>query len=843
MSVTSPDNRANNLSNQSEIEAITTEKMMTAIPDEVDEIPTAEMPASVADDADEAPASTDEVDEMPTAEMPVSANDEVDQIATAEMPASAPDDIDEAPTAEMPASNPDDIDEVSTASIPALLPDAAKKRKRRPYSKRRRIITLAVLAVVLAGVLVPAGFLIAYGVSGYQTYNELKDQAHDGVNHLLNVKTIFTGVKTHPSGFLDTTKLTRARKELDAAQTDFEQLQYKIDHTPIIQTVTSYLPQFIPQIQTARAASRIGVDVTHMGQELISTALLLAPTFRGPLLTNSSKPLVTQPMLNLVGTTISDLLPRLADIQQQSRLLTLDSLPVSTAQRDEFGQLLQLLPQAETDLEQALNLLGAANWLLGVDSPRTFLVQTMDRAELRPTGGFTGQYGELTINGGRVGTFSLKDISLVEYTDNSKTLGMEAPAQYRSWWPFANWGLRDSNLSADFPTSAQIAIQQYQLEVGHNVDGVILFTPFLIEHILQIIGPIHVPGYNDTITAQNLEDRLHYYQQDNAGIAKQVAYQPGDTSTSDRKRFTGYLAHLIMDQVRHAPPDELLAIGQEVLHDLKTKDLQVYFSNPQAENLLMQYNDAAQIDRATTHDSVYVVQANISASKASQYVKTTMHDTVTLDANGGATHQLQLRLVYNQLGPVYGYDTYHDYVRVYVPPNSKLLSGNGFDTGTPLCGGVGVQCSPTGVYPQDQLVCPSGLYQPGAQAPTINDPDGGRWHPLDTIGPPTNTSSDEPGRAMFGGWVIVPKNCTMTVTLSWYVPPLAKNYTLQVQKQAGMFPELDLTILPTPGDCAGMGLAAFHYDGIMGEDMSFSPTHFKPTQHSGSNGCYPQPGI
>lgn len=847
MSVTSPDNRANNLSNQlpdqSEIETITTEKMAAAIPDEVDETPTAEMPA-VADDVDEAQASTNaEVDQITTAEMPSTTSDIIGEVPTEEMPANNPGNIDEVPTAEMPATGAGESDEASTVSIPALRPDEVKKRRRRPYSKRRRIITLVALAVVLAGVLVPAGFLIAYGVSGYQTYVALKDQAHDGVNHLLNVKTIFTGVKTHPSGFLDVTKLTRARKELDAAQADFEQLQYKIDHTPIIQTVTSYLPQFIPQVQTARAASRIGVDVTHMGQELISTALFLAPTFRGPLLTNSSKPLVTQPMLNLVGTTISDLLPRLTDIQQQSRLLSLDSLPVSASQRDEFGQLLQLLPQAQTDLEQALNLLGVSNWLLGVDSPRTFLVQTMDRAELRPTGGFTGQYGELTINGGRVGAFSLKDISLVEYTDTSKTLGMEAPAQYRSWWPFANWGLRDSNLSADFPTSAQIAIQQYQLEVGHNVDGVILFTPFLIEHVLQIIGPIHVPGYNDTITAQNLEDRLHYYQQDNAGIAKQVVYQPGDTTTSDRKRFTGYLAHLIMDKVRHAPPDELLAVGQEVLHDLKTKDLQVYFSNPQAENLLMHYNDAAQIDRSTTQDSVYVVQANISASKASQYVKTTMHDTVTLDANGGATHQLQLRLVYNQLGPVYGYDTYHDYVRVYVPPNSKLLSGDGFDTGTPLCGGVGVQCSPTGVYPQDQLACPNGLYQPGAQAPTINDPDGGRWHPLDTIGPPTNTTSDEPGRAMFGGWVIVPKNCTMTVTLSWYVPPLAKNYTLQVQKQAGMFPELDLTILPTPGDCASMGLAPLHFDGIMGQDMSFTATHYKPAPHSGATGCYPQPGV
>ncbi|HLX56654.1 MAG TPA: DUF4012 domain-containing protein, partial [Ktedonobacteraceae bacterium] len=718
-----------------------------------------------------------------------------------------------------------------------------KPVKRHPPSKRRRIITLVVLAIVLAGVLVPAGFVISYGISGYQTYVALKNQAHDGVEHLLNVKTIFTGVKTHPSGFLDVTKLNRARQEFKAAQVDFKQLQYKIDHTPIIHTITSYFPQYLTQVQTARSASHIGMDVTEIGLELTSIALRLAPTFRGSLLTDASKPLVTQDMLNMVDTTIGNILPPLADIQQQSRLLSLNSLPVSAAQRDEFAQLLQLIPQAESDLEQALNLLGAANWLLGVDSPRTFLVQTMDRAELRPTGGFTGQYGELTINGGRIGPFSLKDISLVEYIDSSKTLGKLAPASYQSWWPFANWGLRDSNLSADFPTSAQTAINQYHLEVGHQVDGVILFTPFLIEHVLQIIGPINVPGYNDTITAQNLEDRLHYYQQDNAGIAKQVVYQPGDTSTSDRKRFTGYLAQLIMDRVRHAPPDELLAIGQEVLHDLKTKDLQVYFANPQVENLLMQYGYSAQLDRSTSRDGFYVVQANVSASKASQYVKTIMHDTVTLDAAGGATHLLQLRLVYNQIGPVYGYDTYRDYVRVYVPPGSKLLWGNGFDSGMPLCGGSYVQCQQTDVYPQDQLVCPPGQYQPGAHAPTINDPNGGSWGPLDTIGPPTNLTSDEPGRAMFGGWVIVPKNCTMNVTLSWYVPPMGKSYSLLVQKQAGMFPELDLTILPTPGDCASLGVSSLHFDGIMNEDMSFAMPQFKPAPHTNSAGCYPQPEV
>ena len=43
------------------------------------------------------------------------------------------------------------------------------------------------------------------------------------------------------------------------------------------------------------------------------------------------------------------------------------------------------------------------------------------------------------------------------------------------------------------------------------------------------------------------------------------------------------------------------------------------------------------MDRSTTHDGLYVVQANLSASKASQYVQTIMHDTVTLDAAGVCT--------------------------------------------------------------------------------------------------------------------------------------------------------------------------------------------------------------
>src|SRR6266699_2806843 len=731
----------------------------------------------------------------------------------------------------------------SAVDATATNDDTPKAKKRRPLSKRKRIILLSLLGIFLLGILVPICVGVGYGIAAYSTYNDLKNQAHDGVQHLLNVKTIFTGVKAHPSGFLDVTKLHRAQQEFAAALEDFQELQDKIDHTDIIHTVTTYFPQFQQQVSTARAASHIGIDVATIGQELTTTALILAPSFRGPLLTNSSQPLVTQSMLGLLGTTINDLLPRLSDIQLQSRSLSLDSLPVSADQRGQFEQLLQAIPQAESDLQQVLNLLGVANWLLGVDQPRTFLVQTMDRAELRPTGGFTGQYGELQINSGRIAPFILKDISLIEYADNSPTYGKLPPPQYRSWWPYANWGLRDSNLSADFPTSAQIAVSQYQQETRHQVDGVILFTPMLIEHVLNIIGPIQIPGYNETITAQNLENRLHYYQQDNAGIAKQVVEQPGDTATSLRKRFTTLLAHLLLDKVRSAPPDELLAIAREMLYDLKTRDLQVYFTNPQVEALLTRYGDASQLDRSTMHDGLYVVQANVSASKASQYVKTTLHDTVTLDAQGGATHVLQMRLIYTQLGPVYGYDTYRDYVRVYVPPTSKFLWGDGFDSGKPLCGGPYAACPVNGAYPHDELVCPTGQYEPGAAAPSDIDPSGGEFLPLDTIGRPTSLSSDEPGRATFGGWVVVPKNCTMTVTLSWYVPPMGTHaYDLLVQRQAGTFPALSLTILPTPGDCTILGTSGLYFDGILSEDRSFTLGTSHPAPQAATS-CYPQIGL
>lgn len=723
----------------------------------------------------------------------------------------------------------EDIAQLDTVRSPALNP-ALTNTKRLSRARLLHFFLLALLVLPLAVTLVGAGV-------GYSMYAH----ARDGVQQLSNVKAIFTANTAHSSGILDERKLHLAQQELQVARGDFQQLQIMLSQDTVASVLANTLPQ---QLVSARALSRVGIDVTDIGMRLVQTALLLAPTFHSPLLSDATKPLVTPATLQIVRATIDAVLPSLNDIQMQARSVSLAVLPISKTQLQQLTQLFRVVPQMQTALTQARGLVGAAGWLLGVGEPRSFLVQTMDRAELRPTGGFTGQFGELLIANGRIAPFSLKNIGpYEEFNPTSLSNGALAPAPYRAWWPIPNWGLRDSNISADFPTSARFAMQTYKYEFGRQVDGVIAFSPFLIMHVLQVTGPIPIPAYAETITAQNLEERLHYYQLDNVGIRKEELIEhvvdTPQAPAQARKLFTARLARVLMDHVRHAPPDELILIARALLHDLQTKDMQVYMVNPQIEHLLVQYGAAGQLDRSTAHDGLYIVQANLSASKASQYVKTVIQDSIALNAQGGVTHKLKLSLIYRQEGPVYGLDTYRDYVRIYVPPDAQFRGGSGFDSGLPFCGGAFFACPQHDVYGDGSLLCPPGVTDAGYATSMLGDPYLHSIHPIDRIGPPTNLSSDEAGRAMFGGWLVLPKDCTLTATLSWYVPPTGSApYTLLVQRQASTLPILDVTI--NAASCSPLKTSHLHFSGIMnGEDLSFSPS--LPRLQNGAT-CYMLPG-
>ena len=723
-------------------------------------------------------------------------------------------------------------------------PKGLIKRARARYNslpKRSKII----LAILAACMLFPTAMILIEGISAIMIFS----QAKSGIQHITNVKNIFTGPSGHASNILDVNKLNQAQQELDAAHGDFLQLSTNLDNDGVLGLAGVLLPR---QIQTLRSLSHIGVEATDIGAHLIGTGKTLAPTFRNPIMPSSTTPssnttpLITQDTMDLIKADIDYLLPHLDRMIPYTQNLDLGILPISDQEKQQIGTMLQALPQARADLAQAETFWDAIGWIIGVDKPRTFLIQTMDRAELRPGGGFTGQFGILNLNGGRMAPFNLQNIGPIEEHNPTAITNGNTPDAPFTWWPVANFGLRDSNISADVPTSAKISINLAKLEFQEDVDGVIVFSPFLIAHVLETTGPLIVPKYNETITAQNLEARLHYYQLDNSGIFKEQQVENIQDPDQARKLFTKALGNILIQHILKSPPDELLSLAREMLYAMQTKDLQVYVTNNEIEQLLAKYGSTSQIDTSPDHDGLFIVQANVSVSKASQYIRTSVQDTVTLDASGGATHVMNMRLAYTMEGSVYGWDYYRDYVRIYVPPNSQLLSGNGFDANYQgYCGSEAgmAPCQPD-VFGDGTLLCPPNV-DAGAGVSILGDPYGLGDHPVDQVGPPTNTDTDMPGRAMYSGWINLPKNCTLNVALSWYVPPAPGNhpYSLMFQRQSSTFPDLDLTVLPTPGNCSQFQTAGMHFNGVIsGPDTLFT----LPKTQGGSSthaACYPEPKV
>src|SRR6185312_5546861 len=273
-----------------------------------------------------------------------------------------------------------------------------------------------------------------------------------------------------------------------------------------------------------------------------------------------------------------------------------------------------------------------------------------------------------------------------------------------------------------------------------------------------------------------------------------------------RTRFTEAVEQLLETHVRHLPKSELIPLAKQFLADLRSKDVQIYFNNKAVQEQLQKLHADGAIDTTPGIDGLFVSQVNVSVSKASPYIATTINDDVTLDTKGGATHHLSIAIKNNSAGqPIAGFPTYRDYVRIYVPAGAKLSYADGFDTGKLMCiapptttggdngngngngnggGGKGNPPNPpqpptpppgpvcsTYPYPGGERVCPASQYMPpkDSQSGYIVQP-GGKPGTLNRVGWPTATKSDVPHLTMWGGYVVIPQYCTANLTLTYYVP-------------------------------------------------------------------------
>jgi hypothetical protein len=309
------------------------------------------------------------------------------------------------------------------------------------------------------------------------------------------------------------------------------------------------------------------------------------------------------------------------------------------------------------------------------------------------------------------------------------------------------------------------------VEGGPSVQGVIAFMPPAIARVLQIIGPITVPDYNQTVTAQNLEQIIHHYQEVTANDPV-TNLPPGDQISSSRKRFTALLARAFLNKLHGLPTSKLAAIGGTLLTSLEDKDIQMYLSDKNAEALLAKHKFDGSITQGPG-DGVTIIDSNVGVNKGSQFTVVSYTDAITVDTQGTATHHLTITYHYKvtNLSILYGEDRYLTYLRVYAPSNAKLESLSGLNFGSN----------------------------------EIN-------------------ASDEPGRQMWGGFVDVQDGAPYSLHLVWSVAHAATadasahwHYQIVFQHQAGSNQQLALSVtLP------GSQTAVLTYNGALDQDKTYN---------------------
>jgi len=232
---------------------------------------------------------------------------------------------------------------------------------------------------------------VGVGLAAYSVYSNIRGLANDGVDRLLHVKSMLNVDKSNPAAALNPTKLQQAQDDFDKAESDFIELQQLVHRSDVQNAITQFAPEYGGKLVMAQRLVQVGLDISRMGSEMSNVAMLGANIIHGsPLASGSNKPLITVSDITAVEGAIVHALYYIDDIQSQMSQVRLKDLPISDKQKAQLTSALSLLPTARDAIMQAQGLVSIVSWLLGVGHQRRFLIQTMDRAELRPGGGFTG---------------------------------------------------------------------------------------------------------------------------------------------------------------------------------------------------------------------------------------------------------------------------------------------------------------------------------------------------------------------------------------------------------------------------------------------------------------------
>lgn len=432
--------------------------------------------------------------------------------------------------------------------------------------------------------------------------------------------------------------------------------------------------------------------------------------------------------------------------------VNIDDIP--TDQKDKVVAFKNDLPKIKETINGFLDNSQVFTDFLGGNGPRKYLFLFQNNQEMRATGGFIGTYGIMDIFNGRIKKFFVDGIFNPDGQLKEKVVP-PAPIQKIS----AAWSLHDSNWFPDFPKSAEKAAWFYGKTGGPTVDGVIAMTPTVMQKLLEITGPIEMPEYGVTVDKDNFIEKIQYEVEDNY-----------DKSLNQPKKILADLAPELLDRIFNLKDFSKISQVVNVLaQSLNEKHILIYSRNYDIEQKLSQSGWSGEILN-NSKDYLSVINTNINGYKTDGVIDEKIEHSAEIQSDGSVVDTLMITRHHN--GGNKEFDWWNkvnaDYMRVYVPKGSTLISAEGqtreFNSPPLDYNALGFKKDPQVQMEEESM--------------KIDENSGTRIY-------------EDSGKTVFANWVYVSPQETVVVKYKYLLPfkimegKNSDSYSMLVQKQSG----------------------------------------------------------
>ncbi|MDO8667540.1 MAG: DUF4012 domain-containing protein [bacterium] len=330
-----------------------------------------------------------------------------------------------------------------------------------------------------------------------------------------------------------------------------------------------------------------------------------------------------------------------------------------------FIILKQKIGEINRGLSEFINLTDKLESFLGGESAKRYLLIFQNNSELRASGGFIGSFALIDILDGKIksllapggGSYDT-DAGLLKKIKSPEPLALVR----------ADWHFWDANWWPDWSASAKKLAWFYENSDGSTVDGVIGFTPTVMEKILRVLGPIDLKEkYGVIIDADN------FWQ-----VTQEFAEQKPNVTKEPKKIIGDLLDKIIKELPERLNKNNLIPMLKAIEESLTDKNILFYFTDKELQDEVKNLGWAGEI-KATQGDYLSVINTNIAGGKSDRKINQEIIHQAEVQPDGSIIDNLTIKRTHEAINrqPFSGVRNVN-WLRVYVPLGSELIEASGF---------------------------------------------------------------------------------------------------------------------------------------------------------------------